>query len=67
MPGPIPKRSEERRRRNKEGGEVMKVNLADIGAGEVDVPAPDENWHHVAYQLYMSLTQSGQLPMSTLE
>ena len=60
MPGPVPKRSEERRRRNKEGGPVLKVNLAEIGASEVEVPAPDDTWHHVAYQLYMSLTQSGQ-------
>lgn len=40
MPGPIPKRSEERRRRNKDGIEVLVVDLDNALAQEVEVPAP---------------------------
>lgn len=42
MPGPPPKRSEERRRRNKpaDGVEVLKVDLDAAIAGEVEIPAP---------------------------
>ena len=71
-PGPPPKRSEARRRRNKDGVEVMKVDLDDAIAGEVEIPAPPEpmvdeetgeergGWHPIAEDLYMSLTKSGQ-------
>lgn len=40
--GPIPKRSAERRRRNKptDGVDVIKVNLDEALAGEVSIPAP---------------------------
>jgi hypothetical protein len=75
MPGPPPKRAEERRRRNKDGAEVLQINLDDVLAGEIEVPAPpmrthDEDgeelaapepeWHPIAESWYLSLTQSGQ-------
>ena len=39
-PGPPPKRSEARRRRNKDTVETMKINLDEVLAGEVEIPAP---------------------------
>jgi len=47
MRGPIPKRSEERRRRNKDGAEVLVVNLDDTLAEEVEIPAPPMRTHEV--------------------
>jgi len=60
MPGPVPKRSDERRRRNKEGGAVEKVDLGVLIAADVQVPEPNEDWHPLAYDWYMSLRSSGQ-------
>lgn len=72
MPGPTPKRSEERRRRNKDTTETIKINLDEVLAGEVEIPAPPERyydeetgeerggWHPVAEDLYLSLAKSGQ-------
>ncbi|MEV4424058.1 hypothetical protein AB0K23_01515 [Streptomyces sp. NPDC049602] len=57
--GPIPKRSEERRRRNKDDGPA----LAKAPAGPVDIPdlpAPDPDWHPIATDWYLSLQDSGQ-------
>jgi hypothetical protein len=50
MRGPVPKRSEERRRRNKdpEGSvELIKVDLDDLIAGEVEIPQPPLRYHEV--------------------
>lgn len=56
--GPIPKRSDQRRRRNKDGGEVT---TAPSGVpARLDAPAPGESWHPAALQWYESLSQSGQ-------
>lgn len=58
--GPIPKRSEERRRRNKDDG--PELIQAPAGAPE-DLPAlpdPDPNWHDIAVDWYLSLRESGQ-------
>jgi len=56
--GPIPKRSEERRRRNKpEGGEVTKVSA---GVAVVEFPPAHEDWHPIAREWYESLQVSGQ-------
>ncbi|MGW7350957.1 phage terminase small subunit [Streptomyces sp. NPDC054784] len=58
--GPIPKRSEERRRRNK--GDGVEVAQAPSGA-PVDLPSlpdPDPNWHEIAVDWYLSLRESGQ-------
>lgn len=55
MPGPVPKRSEERRRVNK----VPDLERAP-GATVVKVPPADRSWHPIARDWYRSLRQSGQ-------
>lgn len=55
MPGPVPKRSDQRRRRNDKGEESEAA-----GAVEVPVPEPDSDWHPVARQWFESLRDSGQ-------
>jgi len=50
MRGPVPKRSEERRRRNKdpEGSvPLVKIDLDDLIAGDVDIPVPPQRWDRV--------------------
>lgn len=50
----IPKRSSQRRRRNK-------VDITHAPSDyEWEIPEPDEDWHPVATQWYMSLQVSGQ-------
>lgn len=56
MPGPIPKRTEERRRRNKPAGKVA----AAPAAVAVDQPAVSDGWHEMARDWYTSLAESGQ-------
>lgn len=58
--GPIPKRSEERRRRNKDDG--PELIQASSGAPEdlPDLPDPDALWHPIASEWYLSLRESGQ-------
>ena len=57
MPGPIPKRSDQRRRRNKpQGPTTLKV----AGAETVKPPAEDRSWHISAKRWYRSLKHSGQ-------
>jgi len=75
MPGPMRKRDDERRRRNKDGIETIKVDLEESIGGEVEIPAPpyrthdrDGNeldepvplWHRMAEDWYLSLSRSGQ-------
>jgi hypothetical protein len=55
--GPVPKRSTERRRRNKES-QVETVKLE--GLGPVVVPTADPAWHEIARDWYLSLAKSGQ-------
>jgi hypothetical protein len=55
--GPVPKRSTERRRRNKDSS-VEKVAIT--GLGPVPVPDPDPKWHPIAVDWYRSLAESGQ-------
>jgi hypothetical protein len=59
--GPIPERSEARRRRNKtDGPELIQApngtpdNLPD------DLPDPDPDWHPIATKWFLSLRESGQ-------
>lgn len=55
MPGPVPKRSDERRRRNKSSrAEAVPV------VGVVEIPAAHEDWHPIARDWYVSLSLSGQ-------
>lgn len=68
-PGPVPKKDAERRRRNKSpeaGGSTSHipaqvVNVDELLVGEVEVPAPGENWHPIALQIYESVQRSGQV------
>lgn len=53
--GPVPKRSSQRRRRNKDS-----VPEKASGAAEVVVPAADPKWHPAAAALYEALPASGQ-------
>lgn len=57
MPGPVPKRSDQRRRRNKENGSVTK---APGGAHVGDAPDADPDWHPIAREWFESLAPSGQ-------
>jgi hypothetical protein len=55
MPGPIPKRSDERRRRNVPDGGITAATSRPTTA-----PPPSEDWHPMARDWYLSLGQSGQ-------
>ncbi|MEV4783986.1 hypothetical protein AB0K53_00780 [Streptomyces tuirus] len=58
--GPIPKRSEERRRRNKDDGPEL-IQAPSGAPGELpDLPDPDSMWHPIATDWYLSLRESGQ-------
>ncbi|MFI8439940.1 hypothetical protein ACIGKG_04890 [Streptomyces rochei] len=58
--GPIPKRSEERRRRNKDDGPELVKAPSTPPAELPDLPEPDPNWHEIATDWYLSLRESGQ-------
>lgn len=67
--GPPPKRSTERRRRNKTDAsgrpyeDVVEAVVIDQHAeitGEVVVPSPDPTWHPIARMFWDSLLKSGQ-------
>ncbi|MCM8548897.1 hypothetical protein [Streptomyces sp. STCH 565 A] len=58
--GPIPKRSEERRRRNKADGPELVQAPSGPPADLPDLPGPDPAWHEIAYDWYLSLRESGQ-------
>lgn len=57
MPGPVPKRSDQRRRRNKEGGEVERLEVANP---MYDAPPSNPDWHWIAKDWYEALIESGQ-------
>ncbi|MBV7294918.1 hypothetical protein KRX51_03165 [Corynebacterium sp. TAE3-ERU12] len=56
MPGPVPKRSDQRRRRNKDNSPT-KVTVA---TSAVKPPAENRAWHIAAKRWYRSLRHSGQ-------
>ena len=58
--GPIPKRSEARRRTNAPAIPTEIVNITDLVRRDVEVPEPDAAWHPVAQMVWASLVQSGQ-------
>lgn len=56
--GPVPKRSDQRRRRNKpEGSAPVKAPTAPNPPPAI---APDPNWHPIAQDWFESLAESGQ-------
>lgn len=58
--GPIPKRSEERRRRNKDDGPELVQLPPDLDLDLPELPGPDDLWHPIATDWYLSLRESGQ-------
>jgi hypothetical protein len=58
--GPIPERSEARRRRNKEDGPGLIQAPSGVPADVPDLPEPDPLWHPIAADWYLSLQESGQ-------
>lgn len=56
MPGPVPKRSTERRRRNVES----RADVVQPPAAPVEAPALPEGTHRIARDWYEALTKSGQ-------
>lgn len=54
--GPIPKRSDQRRRRNKPEVPVTHAE----GSADIEVPKANSKWHPVAKRWFESLAQSGQ-------
>lgn len=60
MPGPVGKRDEERRRRNKDVVATETVDVAALAAHDVQIPLADEDWHPIAAMFWESLKSSGQ-------
>lgn len=63
MSGPVPKRTSERRRRNKPtdaAGEPTTVTTVALPAVQVSQPPAEESWHPMARDWYTSLAESGQ-------
>lgn len=60
MPGPPPKRSSERRRRNKPAVPLETVDLSKTIAKVVEIPKAKSTWHEAAKLWYESLSKSGQ-------
>lgn len=59
--GPVPKRSEQRRRTNKNpAGTVTKAPSGAQGGPGYEPPAADELWHPLIRDLYASAGKSGQ-------
>jgi len=54
--GPVPKRADQRRRTNKEGGPVTKG----AATGTARIPAAAKDWHPAAKRWYWALKASGQ-------
>ena len=57
--GPVPKRSDQRRRRNKPEADVPATMVA-MGQQVVRPPTEDRAWHPYAKQSFRSLKRSGQ-------
>ncbi|MET7975730.1 hypothetical protein ABZW44_22345 [Streptomyces mirabilis] len=58
--GPIPERSEARRRRNKGDGPPLIQASSGPPTGLPSLPDPDPLWHPIASDWYLSLRESGQ-------
>lgn len=60
MPGPVPKRSQERRRRNKGGDAGMEVETLEVDLGEVVAPEPRPWWEDTVKEFFTSFIDSAQ-------
>lgn len=58
MPGPVPKRESQRRRRNKSSDGLATVRA--VGAPKVKAPNVKPGWHPLMKEWYRSLKVSGQ-------
>ncbi|WP_075737531.1 hypothetical protein [Streptomyces acidiscabies] len=58
--GPIPERSEARRRRNKPDGPDLVQAPSGVPPELPDLPEPEPHWHDIATEWYLSLRESGQ-------
>lgn len=58
--GPIPERSEARRRRNKDDGPELLKAPSGAPADLPELPEPEPLWHPIATDWYLSLRESGQ-------
>jgi hypothetical protein len=60
--GPVPKRSDQRRRTNKPDipVETAPPGLPPAGAGRARRPPADQSWHPLAKRWYLALGRSGQ-------
>lgn len=56
MPGPVPKRSSQRRRRNEDGPSLVTASAGKAPA----VPRASGDWHPIAARWFRSLKESGQ-------
>lgn len=54
--GPVPKRSELRRRRNKPDEPITSAPASD----GFEVPEPPEEWHYIAKRFYLAALESGE-------
>lgn len=69
MPGPVPKKDAERRRRNKtpeSGGSFSSVpaavvNVDQLLVGDVEIPEMNDEWHDIAKLIWESQIRSGQV------
>lgn len=60
IPGPVPKRSEERQRRNESVIPINKLDVTNLIKASVDVPEAEEKWHPIARRWYDALSESAQ-------
>ncbi len=58
--GPVPKHSEDRKRRNAPATDAGVEKVIVESSVDISVPTPDANWHPIALRLWDSLALSGQ-------
>lgn len=66
MPGPVPKRSEQRRRQSPADSDITQAEAWPMPDNlpvpeDYEVLPPDENWHPIAKRFYVDSLRSGQV------